>query len=70
MSGQNESQGNFPIFLAPRGSPGEAEFRNRETKTMKMRDCCILGSTADTNVKHHTYNFTLNFEHKTIYLSF
>lgn len=70
MSGQNESQGNFPIFLAPRGSPGEAEFRNRETKTMKMGDRCILSSNAETAIKYHICNFTLNFEHKSIYMSF
>lgn len=69
MLGQNESQGNFPIFLAPRGSPGEAKFRNRETKTMKMRDWCILGSNAEAAIKHYICNFT-NFEHETMKVSF
>lgn len=70
MSGQKESQGSFPIFLAPRGSPGEAEFRNREAKTIKMRDRCLLGSNAEATKKDHLCNFILNFECKTIYMSF
>lgn len=63
MSGQNESQGNFPIFLAPRGSPGEAELRNRETETMKMGNRCILGSNTEATIEHYIWNFTLNLEH-------